>query len=92
MGNCTSYNRVSLAAQPASSEIFVLDFVNFFPSVERPLALPVFQAASMSDIVQIILLLPVSQSEAGREGCFDRTCKSILFSGKHRLIPQWLDS
>lgn len=71
---------------------FCLRFSQFFPSVERPLALPVFQAASMSDIVQIILLLPVSQSQAGREGCFDRTCKSILFSGKHRLIPQWLDS
>lgn len=65
-----------------------------FPSViqsGRPLAMPLFWAADVSDVVQVMLLLPVSQSEAGREGCFDRTCKSILFSGKQRLIPQWPD-
>lgn len=33
----------------------------------------------------------VSQSEAGSHGCFDRTCKSIPFTGKQRLIPQWPD-
>ena len=54
----------------------------------RPLAMPLFRTASASDVVQVISLLPVSESEAGRECCFDRTCKSILFTGKQRLIPQ----
>lgn len=56
-------------------------FLSVFQS-GRPLAMPVFWAANVSDVVQVMLLLPVSQSKAGREGCFDRTCKSILFSGK----------
>lgn len=57
----------------------------------RSLAIPLFWTACISDVVQVMLLLPVSQSESGGKGCFDRTCKSIPFSGKQRLIPQWPD-
>lgn len=50
--------------------------------------MPVFWAAIISDAVQVTLLPPVSQCHAGREGCSDRSCKSVLLSGKPWLIPQ----
>lgn len=79
---------------PQKEAFLSLRFTVNFPSVVQsggPLAMPLFWAAGISDVVQVMLLLPVSQSEAGRDGCFDRTCKSIPFSGKQRLIPQWPD-
>lgn len=72
---------------PQKEKFLRLRFTVSFPSAVqsgRPLA-------DISDVVQVMLLLPVSPSEAGREGCYDRTCKSIPFSGKQRLIPQWPD-
>lgn len=46
------------------------DLQSIFPSVVEsvgPLAMSLFWAADISDVVQVMLLLPVSQSEAGRE-------------------------
>lgn len=75
---------------PSKEAIFVSHIQSVFPLWFRPLAMSVFWAANVSDVVQV-MLLPVSQSEEGREGYFDRTCKSILLSCKQRLISQWRD-
>lgn len=65
----------------SEGEIFVSEIYSQFSlccASGRPLPLPLFSAVDVTDVVQIMLLfLPVSQSEAGREGCSDRTCKSI---------------
>lgn len=78
-----NYNNITLAEQGCivRSRDFVFEIYSQFSlccASGRPLALPLFLAANISDVVQIMLLfLPVSQSEAGREACSDRTCKSI---------------
>ena len=80
---------------PQKERFLSLRLQSFFPSVVRsgrPLAMPLLWTAHMPDVIQVMLLLPVSRSEAGgKRVCFDRTCKSIPFSGKQRLIPQWPD-
>lgn len=64
---------------------FCLSDSDKYPSVlrsGRPFALPVFWAANISDVVQVMLLLPVSQRKAGRAALTEPVNQSYSLANK----------